>query len=68
MDYTVIGDTVSIAARLEGLTKTYDYGILANEEVYLEVKDKIPCVDLGLARVKGKKGEVHIFGVPDPVD
>jgi len=68
MDYTVIGDTVNIAARLEGLTKTYDYKILVNEEVYREVKDKIACVDLGLARVKGKGGEVHIFGVADPVD
>jgi adenylate cyclase len=68
MDYTVIGDTVNIAARLEGLTKTYDYKILVNEEVYLEVKDKIPCVDLGYAQVKGKGGGVHIFGIPDPPD
>jgi len=68
MDYTVIGDTVNIAARLEGLTKTYDYKILVNEEVYLEVKDKIPCVDLGYAQVKGKGEGVHIFGIPDPPD
>jgi adenylate cyclase len=68
MDYTVIGDTVNTASRLEGLTKNYDCKILVNEDVYLEVKDTIPCVDLGFARVKGKEGEVHIFGVPDPSD
>jgi adenylate cyclase len=68
MDYTVIGDTVNTASRLEGLTKNYDYKILVNEEVYLEVKDKIPCVDLGHAHVKGKEGDVRIFGVPDPTD
>jgi adenylate cyclase len=68
MDYTVIGDTVNTASRLEGLTKNYDYKILVNEEVYLEVKDKIPCVDLGHAHVKGKEGDVRIFGIPDPTD
>ena len=66
MDYTVIGDTVNIASRLEALTKNYEYKILINEPLYLEVKDKIPCVDLGFAQVKGKEGSVHIFGVVEP--
>ena len=66
MDYTVIGDTVNVASRLESLTKTYEHKILINEAIYLEVRDKIPCVDLGFAQVKGKEDSVHIFGVVEP--
>ena len=68
MDYTAIGDIVNVAARLEGLTKNYEYKILINDQLYEAVKDKVPCVDLGFAQVKGKGESVHIFGVEDPVE
>ena len=67
-NYTVIGDTVNVASRLEGLTKEYDCKILLNEAVYLEVRDQIECVDLGYAKVKGKGESLHIYGVADPAE
>ncbi len=66
MDYTVIGDTVNVAARLEGMTKNYDCKILINEPVYQDVKHKIACVDLGRAQIKGKGDAIHIYGVLEP--
>lgn len=65
-NYTVIGDTVNVASRLEGLTKEYECKILFNEAVYLEVRDEIQCIDLGMAKVKGKGESLHIYGVRDP--
>ncbi len=68
MDYTVIGDTVNVASRFEGLSKNYETKILINEGIYQAVKDKIPCVDLGLAHVKGKGGDMQVYGVLEPVE
>lgn len=65
--YTVIGDAVNVAARLEELTKQFDGNpILVNSMTYEGCKDKhdkINFVDLGEQQVKGRVALVHVYAL-----
>lgn len=63
MDFTSIGDTVNLAARLEGANKVYNTKSLMAESVYIKVKDFYICREIDLITVKGKKKPVRIFEI-----
>jgi len=61
MDYTVMGDPVNIASRLESLTKSFGHDILMDEATYLKVKSKIRITNLGTKEIRGKQKPMLVF-------
>ena len=60
-DYTMMGDTVNLAARLEGTNKVYGTELMCGEITHELCGDRILMRELDSVRVKGKKLPVRVF-------
>lgn len=61
LDFTVVGDNVNTASRLEGLSARYGQTVIVSDATYAEVCDAIPCAVLDKVKVKGKDTAMLIY-------
>ncbi len=68
MDYTAIGDTVNLSARLEGVNKSYGITNMLSESTWKYVQDDYYFREVDLIRVKGKHLPIKIFTLVDRIE
>ena len=69
MDYTVIGDAVNTASRLEAVAKQCQRTIVMSQRVAELVRDRWPLEDLGQFEIRGQSAQ-HVYAlasVPPPL-
>ncbi len=60
-NYTILGDNVNLASRLEGVNKEYGTATIIGEDTWRQVADTVSARELDCIRVKGKSAPVAIY-------
>lgn len=66
-DYTIIGDAVNIAARLERLTREVNRSLVFSKALKHSTKEPWPFINLGKFNLRGKEDQNEIFSIDHPL-
>lgn len=65
INYTMIGDAVNLAARLEGANKAFASDLMISEATYLQCQQEVDVRDLDMIRVVGKSEPIRVYQLLD---
>jgi adenylate cyclase len=65
--YSLIGDTVNLASRIQGLTKEFKTDILISETIQDTIGNQYNCTPLPKVQVKGKRTPIQVYAL-EPTD